>query len=353
MDSKLEVFYEKGLSRRNFLAGAGALGAAAAVAGCNDNTTSTYVPTTTTTYTDVDILNFALNLEYLEASFYLYAATGSGLAAADMGTGTGLGTVTGGAKIAGTLSTAQQNIVNEIAYDEQQHVRFLRSALGSSAVPMPAINLTAGFSGAVTAANSLSAATTALPAIPTAFNPFGSFDQFIVGAFVFEDVGVTAYNGAAPAISSAGITAGYLAAAAGIMAVEAYHAGYVRTYLTAQSIIQGTTTYPYGLYANRISALRSALGSGGETPLVTTLTSSTVPVTATSPTVTPSAIVAASSGSTTSGGSLAYSRTTSQVLHIVYGAFAPTSTATSPAAGVNQGGFFPNGMNGNIKITLT
>ncbi len=346
MDSKLEVFYEKGLSRRNFLAGAGALGAAAAVAGCGDNTPSTLFTTSVTTnYTDADILNFALNLEYLEASFYLYAATGSGLATAD--TGTGAGAVTGGAKVPG-LSTAQQNIVNEIAYDEQQHVRFLRAALGSSAVAMPAINLTAGFSGAVAAANSLSAASTSLPAIPTAFNPFGSFDQFIVGAFVFEDVGVTAYNGAAPAISAAGITAGYLSAAAGIMAVEAYHAGYVRTYLTAQSIIQGTTAYPYALYANRIAALRSSLGSGGETPLVATLTSSTVPVTATSATVTPTAIVNASSGN-----ALAYSRTTSQVLHIVYGTYAPIAGGTTPAAGVTAGGFFPNGMNGNIKITLT
>ncbi len=281
----------------------------------------------------------------MRPTFYLNAATGSGLPAADIGTGAG--TVTGGGTKVPGLTTAQQNIVNEIAYDEQQHVRFLRSALGAAAVAMPAINLTAGFSGAVTAANSLSAATTALPLIPTAFNPFGSFDQFVVGAFVFEDVGVTAYNGAATAISSAGITAGYLTAAAGIMAVEAYHAAYCRTYLTAQSISQGTTAYPYAQYANRISALRAALGSGGETPLVTTLTSATVPVTATSATVTPSSIVAA-----TSGQSLAYARTTSQVLHIVYGAFSPIG-GTTPAAGINAGGFFPNGMNGNIKVTLT
>jgi hypothetical protein len=344
VDSKLEVFYEKGLralSRRNFLAGASAVGAASALAGCSNNSspsTVTVTPTTPT-YTDTDILNFALNLEYLEAQYYLRAATGLGLIAADTGMS---GTVNGGAKVP-TTSTFQQNVINEIAFDEQQHVRFLRTALGSSAVGMPTIDLTDGFSGAVTAANSI---TSTLPAIPTTFNPFSSFDAFIVGAFVFEDVGVTAYNGAGPLISAAGVTSGYLTAAAGIMAVEAYHAGYVRTYLSAQSIAQGTTAYPYAQYANRISLLRSALGGANETPLVTSLTSATVPVTPTSPTVSPSGIVAANSNS------IAYARTTDQVMHIVYGTYSPAG-GTTLAKGVSKGGFFPNGLMGNINTTLS
>jgi len=331
----LESVVKHALSRRNFLAGAGSVAAVGLVAGCADD--SAFVLPPVTSYTDADILNFALNLEYLEAEFYLRAATGSGLSTADAGSGAG--TVTGGAKVAG-LTAAQQAIVNEIAYDEQEHVRFLRSALGSSAVARPAIDLNAGFSGAVTAANSLSPATTTLPAIPAAFNPFANFDSFLVAAFVFEDVGVTAYNGAAPLISTAGITAGYLTAAAGIMAVEAYHAAYVRTVLTGNTITQGYTAYPYALYANRISALRGALGGGNETTL-----GGFTAAPATVATVGTSTIVAADTTN-----AIAFHRNTDQVLHIVYGAFGPGG-GTTPASGVAKGGFFPNGLNGNIKVT--
>jgi hypothetical protein len=278
-----------------------------------------------TSYSDTDILNFALNLEYLEAEFYLHAATGSGLATAD--TGTSPGAVTGGAQVTG-LSPAQQNILNEIAYDEQAHVRFLRSALGSAAVARPAIDLTNSFNALAGAAG-----------IGATFNPFANFDAFIVGAYIFEDVGVTAYAGAAPLISTAGIAAGYLAAAAGIMGVEAYHAAYVRTYLTAQAI--ANSSYAYLGYANKVSALRATLGGGNETTL-------TVPSGTSSPTsiVTPSAIVAA-----TTANAIAYARTTDQVLHIVYGSLSNTSGATVSAAGVAKGTFFPSGLNGKISVT--
>src|ERR1700753_1058548 len=128
-----EIF-KNALSRRTFLAGAGSAAAATLIVGC-DNSSTTSMPVVNT-YTDVDILNFALNLEYLEAEFYLRAATGSGLSSADAGSGAG--TVTGGTKIAG-LTANQQNFLNEVAYTEQEHVRFLRSALGSAAISRPTI----------------------------------------------------------------------------------------------------------------------------------------------------------------------------------------------------------------------
>lgn len=316
---KLQELYQRSVNRRKFLAGMGAAGAASVLAGCSSTSN---IGATTTTYTDTDILNFALNLEYLEAEFYLHAATGSGLSSADAGSNPG--TVTGGLQVTG-LSSAQQNILNEIAYDEQEHVRYLRSALGSAAVARPAIDIVNSFNTLASAAG-----------IASTFNPYANFDAFVVGAFIFEDVGVTAYAGAAPLISTAGITAGYLSAAAGIMAVEAYHAAYVRTYLTAQAI--ANSSYVYLGYANKVSALRATLGGSNETTL--TVPTGTVPLTATT-IATPSSIVAA-----TSANAIAYARNTDQVLHIVYG------TAGS-GAGVKSGGFFPSGLNGNISATLS
>ncbi|RYF05400.1 MAG: ferritin-like domain-containing protein [Oxalobacteraceae bacterium] len=90
--------------------------------------------------TDIDILNFALNLEYLEAQFYSYAVFGTGLAA-NMLTGTGTqGAVTGGKKVPFKDPLVAQ-YAKEIAQDEIAHVGFLRSALGSAAVAQPAIDI--------------------------------------------------------------------------------------------------------------------------------------------------------------------------------------------------------------------
>jgi len=266
-----------------------------AAVGCSKTFQPQTVPVApTSTFNDVDYLNFALNLEYLEASYYLIAATGSGLEAAD--SGSGAGAVTGGAQVPFT-SKIQQEYAYEIAQDELNHVRFLRSALGSSAVSAPAIDLQNSFNAAAAAAG-----------IGPSFNPFASFDTFLVGAFVFEDVGVTAYHGAAPLLTNKT----YLGAAAGIMAVEAYHAAEVRAL-----VLQAGSAYVG--YANQISALRATLGGGNETSL------SATSIVACDPT-----------------NAIAYARTTSEVLQIVY--------ATSDG-GVTSGGFFPAGLNGNIHST--
>jgi hypothetical protein len=329
-------------SRRRFLAGVGAsAGASAALnlVGCGGSSSITTMPPTSTASapTDTDILNFALNLEYLESQFYLYAATGSGLQASDTTAGSAspyqtVGTVTvGDAAAVPGLTPAQQEILNEIAFEEQAHVRFLRSTLGSAAVPMPDIDLS--FFGPLAVAASITTAATG----DGSFNPFSSFDYFLVGAFIFEDVGVTAYSGAAPLISPAGVASGYLTAAAGIMAVEAYHAGYVRTSLTGRAIAAGSSSaYPYLAAANLVENLRATLTVGDSAAPSTegsVETLLTLPISLT----TPSSIVAASADN-----AVGFARTPNQVLHIVYG---------SPMVGVKSGGFFPSGVNSIFATT--
>lgn len=155
--------------------------------------------------TDFDIPNFALNLEYLEAEFYTVAVTGrriDDLGVPVSGRG-GSGPTTGGARVA--LDPAVQRVAEQVALDEQQHVRFLRAALRDP-VAKPAINLEALGLG------------------------FRNQNEFLILSRAFEDLGVSAYAGAAKLISNRDI----LEAAAQIALTEGQHAGIFR-YLIAQA----------------------------------------------------------------------------------------------------------------------
>ena len=133
-------------------------------------------------------------------------------------------------------------------------------------------------------------------------------------------MGVTAYHGAATLISSKT----YLDAAAGILAVEAYHSGLIRTALYAMGLqTPAPAVDPFAATA-KISALRATLDGTN---------SDDQGIQGASPTV--ANIVDANSNS------IAYDRTTAQVLNIVYGT---PSVATS-------GLFFPHGVNGSINTS--
>lgn len=245
---------------------------------------------------DAAILNFALNLEYLEAEFYAIAATGERLAGSFDGVGS-MGGVTGGNAVSFQTPAIKQ-YAEEIAKDEKQHVEFLRTALGSAAVSRPEINLDASFAAAAKAAG-----------ITGPFDPYANETNFLLAAFIFEDVGVTAYKGAAPLISNKT----YLSAAAGILAAEAYHAGLIRTSL-----------YNLGIdvqeMANKISAARGSLDGVGTDDQGISIdgVANIVP---------------------TDENAIAFGRTPGAVLNIVY---LTPGVATS-------GGFFPNGVNGSLN----
>jgi hypothetical protein len=263
--------------------------------------------------TDTDILNFALNLEYLEAQFYSYAVFGTGLAA-NMLTGTGnQGAVTGGRQVAFKDPLVAQ-YAKEIAQDEVAHVTFLRTALGTAAVAQPAIDIGAtdpngAFSSAARAAGLVGAG--------QVFDPYASDENFLLGAFIFEDVGVTAYKGASPLISNKT----FLEAAAGILAVEAYHAGLIRTVLYTK----GLATPALRTGASAISDARDSLDNSADVD---------------------QGIVNASDASIsnivpTDANGIAFSRTPGDVLNIVY------LTKES----VTMGGFFPKGANGTLNMS--
>ena len=294
-----------------------------------------------TAYTDADILNFALNLEYLEANFYYLAAFGTTIDkanAASTAAGAPLITLSGTVGTAGTVSGGSQvpfttipvaSYALETAVEEGKHVQLLLSALGSAAVAQPAINLGTSFQTLAAAAK-----------IPggAAFSPYASDATFLVGAYVFEDVGVTAYHGAASLLTSSA----NLTTAAGILAVEAYHAGLIRTTI---NYLDPTGANIAG-YTNLISTLRAELSQAGllgvapsaydSNPDDYGLADFQVSL-AGGGNVTATRITDADSTNV-----VAFARNTTQVLNIVTGGGAVMgTTAVSPATGV----FFPNGMN--------
>ncbi|MGP7794986.1 ferritin-like domain-containing protein [Sphingomonas sp. CLY1604] len=307
----------------------------------------------TTTYTDQDILNFALNLEYLEAQFYAYATTGAGLPASLLG-GTGTaGTVRGGQQVQFSDPVIAR-YAREIAADELAHVTYLRNTLGASvAVAQPVIDISVGpgtaFSLAATAAGLIAAGGT--------FNPYASDENFLLGAFLFEDVGVTAYKGAAPLLTKT-----YVEAAAGILAVEAYHAATIRSELYRKGLATGSTLIDQ---AGKISDARDSLDGGtdidqgiaAQTRTVSVAPTPTPSSTATptptptptptstatpSPTPTPSVSYTVSNIAPVDANGITYTRTPNQVLNIVY----------LNAAAASAGGFFPSGLNGTIKAAV-
>lgn len=166
-----------GMTRASFIL----RGALAAGAAYGAGAVGPYVSSALAQSSDIDILNFALTLEYLETDFYTVKAKTVGLS----GDAASLAALLGG--------------------QESQHVDALTKAI-SAAGGMPAKKPTFAF-------------------------PVSDQAGFLKLAYVLENTGVGAYNGAGPSLQNKQ----YLAAAGSIVQVEARHAAAIGL-LTSQAV---------------------------------------------------------------------------------------------------------------------
>lgn len=247
---------------------------------------------------DYAVLEFAFSLECLEGQFYSWAATGHGLDPSIIGPGSPA--PIGGQKA--NLSPAAQRYAHDIAKDEIAHVALLSSVLAGLNITAvcPQVDIGPAFEAAAAAAFGV-------PSLSPPFSPYTSDAAFYIGAFLFEDVGVTAYHGALRVIKDAG----YATVAAGILGAEAYHAGSIRTKLIEIENVVTAYGVTVGQVITAASKLRASVGGGKDGDL-----SKLVPA---------------------PPNSVCYTRSVAQVLPIVY------------LGGAHSGGFFPNGLFGYFK----
>ena len=287
------------LSRRKFLGGLSGATALAVTAGFIEMPKLS--AQTTAAPAIPDVLNFALNLEYLEANLYYFASTGQGIPASYSGTPTGAATLPPAALYTAVKANAQvYALAQALAQDELNHISDLRTAissLGGTPVNQPQLNYAPKGAAVTTVA------------------------QFLATARQFTALGNSAYAGAAQFLVS---NPAVLTTAAQILGAEGQHMGAVNY----QCIAQGVTA----AFSTNAAAYIDPMDQPPSTTQYFTV------FVAGQPNV----------NTTTQAPGLTAARTTSQDLGVVYGASTPTAFAS---AGITSGGFFPAGVNGAIKST--
>lgn len=201
---------QKNVSRRNFLGyfgGASALIVASAACKKESNTTASAGVNLGSG--DVGILNYAYALEQIEAAFYTQVA---------------LSPYSG-------ITASENALLTDIRDHEIAHREFFKNALGTSAIATLELDF-----GSIN---------------------FGSRDSVLGAAKTFEDLGVSAYNGAGKLI----VDPNYLLLAGKIVSVEARHAAYIRDLIANGSFADNTVIDANGLDMSRTPTAVLALAA--------------------------------------------------------------------------------------------
>ncbi|KAK2990194.1 hypothetical protein RJ640_014646 [Escallonia rubra] len=262
---------------------------------------------------DVDLLEFPLNLEYLEAEFFLWGSLGRGLDCVAPNLTMG-GPPPIGVKLA-KLDPLTRDVIAQFAYQEVGHLRAIKNAVPGFARPL--LNLSAA-SFATVMNNAFGR-----PLVPP-FDPYANELNYLLASYVIPYVGLTGYVGANPKLESA--TAKKLVA--GLLGVESGQDAVLRALLYERA---KKKVMPYGItvaeFTNRISELRNKLGHAGlkdEGLIVPPVRGAEGRI----------------KGNVLAGDrfSLAFGRTPEEILRIVYG----SGDERIP------GGFYPKGADGRI-----
>ncbi|RYR12600.1 hypothetical protein Ahy_B04g070067 isoform A [Arachis hypogaea] len=250
---------------------------------------------------DADLIEVALNLEYLEAEFFLYGAEGYGLDVVNPNLTEGGPSPIGG-KIA-DLSPLIKDIIFQFGLQEVGHLRAIKSTVRGFSRPL--LNISSAIFGQII--NNAFGKRLEPP-----FDPYANDINYLIASYVIPYVGLNGYVGANPLLQSA--TAKALVA--GLLGVESGQDAIIRGLLYER---RDEIVIPYKVsvteFTNRISNLRNKLGREGIKDEEVT-----------------GNILSANDYS------LSYPRTPKEILRIVYG----TGDEHVP------GGFYPLGANGTI-----
>ncbi len=188
-----EVDEVKSVSRRRFFQLSGGLaGAGLLVASCHKSSSNNGINLGSG---DIGVLNYAYALEQLEAAFYIQVINTQ---------------YTG-------ITTDEVALLTDIRDHEVAHREFFKAALGTSAIQALTVNF--------------------------ASINFNDRTSVLTTAKTFEDLGVSAYNGAGRLI----VSPDYLTVAGKIVSVEARHAAYIRDLLYYNSFADTTAVGTNGL----------------------------------------------------------------------------------------------------------